>query len=236
MKPITGKVGFLVTLGFILGAGWLEGPTGFSQGVGNLAPKAYWSKSHNTLELIVPLTGLLTSKQRSMIQGGFTTISEFAIIDKNKEQDTAIETILWTLSCTVKFDAWDDTYEVIKLPIDEEPQHESSVVSKNFDDYGALCLTARMPITPRLLMISQGGEPLIGRLSVHQTSVEEGQRIKDWLVKQQSGVMQSLFKHMLGELSIHQTLGVKIAVPPPPLEPVHPLLKSTPPTPKMQGI
>ena len=50
-------------------------------------------------------------------------------------------------------------------------------------------------------------------LIVKQTSFDEAQKIKDWLVQQQSGVMQSLFSHMLGELSLNQTLAVRISIP-----------------------
>ena len=47
-------------------------------------------------------------------------------------------------------------------------------------------------------------------------------RIKDWLIQQQSGVMQSLFSHMLGELTLNQSIKVRVAVPAKPakLEPL----------------
>jgi hypothetical protein len=41
----------------------------------------------------------------------------------------------------------------------------------------------------------------------------EALKIKDWLIQQQSGVMQSLFSHMLGDIALHQTHVVNIRVP-----------------------
>ena len=179
--------------------------------------RAVWIRSKDHIELVIPLGNMLTSKQRSMIEGGFTTMSEFSLLKDTRMQATAND-ILWSLSCSVKFDAWDESYEVSRfLPTQNAVNAETAIVRK-FADYGDLCLTARVPASPWLAHITETGEQIVGQLTVQQMSVEEGTRIKEWLVKQQSGLMQSLFKHMLGELSIHQTLSVKIAVPPLPVE------------------
>ena len=55
-------------------------------------------------------------------------------------------------------------------------------------------------------------------LVVKQTSPEEANDIKDWLVKQQSGVMQGLFSHMVGELMLNQTVVVAVEIAPKPSE------------------
>ena len=193
------------------------GPTTAAFGAQGQSARAVWIGTKDHVELVIPLASMLTGKQRSMIEGGFTTISEFSLLKDTRMPATA-SAILWSLSCSVKFDAWDESYEVSRfLPMQDTVRSETTIVRK-FTDYGDLCLTARVPASPGLAHFTDTGEQIVGRLSVQQMSIEEGTRIKEWLVKQQSGLMQSLFKHMLGELSIHQTLSVKIAVPPLPAE------------------
>lgn len=207
---------------------------GTSLGAPPTVPKAAWERSGNGFDLVIPLSSLLTNKQRSMIDGGFTTISDFTVAVYDGEPENIQETILWRVTCSVKFDAWDESYEVAEFKATAERTRAEPVILKNFEDYGSRCLTARAPLSQRLLKASQQGEKIIGHFSVHQTSMEEGQRIKDWLVKQQSGLIQSLFKHMLGELAIHQTLNVKISVPPLPTGPST-ILESTPLPSSLQG-
>lgn len=174
-----------------------------------------WLESDEGTSLRVPLTSMLTAKQREMIDGGFTTMSQFDILVESKDERID-EPLLWSSSCTVKFDAWDESYEVTRYhPSRENPKSDSAIFRK-FRDYGDFCLTAVMPLSDTMVKVVAKGQKLIGRLTVQQMSAEEGARIKEWLVRQQSGLMQSLFKHMLGELALHQSLAVSITIPPVP--------------------
>ena len=172
-----------------------------------------WHQTETGIALHVPLTTMLTSKQRDMIDGGFTTMSQFDIVADSGDENIG-EILLWSRSCTVKFDAWDETYEVTRFQSSPENIKSDSAIVRKFNDYGDFCLTAAVPLNDILVKLETKGQKLVGRLTVQQMSAEEGARIKEWLVRQQSGLMQSLFKHMLGELALHQSLAVAITIPP----------------------
>jgi hypothetical protein len=46
--------------------------------------------------------------------------------------------------------------------------------------------------------------------------MDEASKIKDWLVKQQSGLMQGLYSHMLGDLQLGGRSEVTLDIPPRP--------------------
>jgi hypothetical protein len=139
-------------------------------------------------------------------------MSQFDILMESKDESLG-ELLLWSSSCTVKFDAWDESYEVTRYDPSRENHKSDSAIFRKFSDYGDFCLTATMPLSDTVVKVAAKGQKLIGRLTVQQMSAEEGARIKEWLVRQQSGLMQSLFKHMLGELALHQSLAVSISIP-----------------------
>lgn len=178
-----------------------------------LVALARWQMRGGHAELVVPLADALTPKQRSIIGGGFTTVSQLTLRQPKPGADDADADdmpLFYGVRCSVKFDAWEETYDVARL--DEQPK---TAIVKEYAAYGDLCLKAEVTDTRRLSEFAGGGT-LLAFLVVKQTSVEEASRIKEWLVQQQSGVMQSLFSHMLGELTLNQTVRVKVSIPPKP--------------------
>jgi hypothetical protein len=190
---------------------------------------AEWRQAGGKTALVIPLAQALTHKQRAMIDGGFTTVSQLAIRleqpdgtppsaaslgDADDWSKEAASGLIYLVRCSVKFDAWEETYDVARL--DAAP---ATGLIKDFAVYGDMCLKAEITAPATLERIGKSTTTLLARLAVKQTSLEEAAKIKDWLVQQQSGVMQSLFSHMLGELSLSQTLDVRVSVPTRPPEP-----------------
>jgi hypothetical protein len=165
-------------------------------------------------ELLVNFDNALSDKQRSMIEGGFTTVSQLTLklpISPDDEDRDAELPVAYDLRCSVKFDAWEETYDAARL--DDQPR---TAVLRTYPEYGELCLTAALANPNVVARIGPAGGVVLAYLIVKQTSQEEAGRIKDWLVQQQSGVMQGLFSHMLGELALNQTTKVRVLVPPKP--------------------
>ena len=183
---------------------------------GSTVVLAKWQVKGGRVSVQVPLAEALTSKQKDMIGGGFTTVSVLTLkllpetFDPKRDDEDDLP-LFYGVRCSVKFDAWEDTYDVARL--DDRPK---AALLKTFGAYGEMCLTAELDREGELDRLRVKGGTLIARLVVKQTSPEEADRIKEWLIQQQSGVMQSLFSHMLGELTLNQTLTVKISVPPEP--------------------
>jgi hypothetical protein len=176
------------------------------------------------------LVKLLSPKQVSILKGGFTTVSQL-IIQLPAGGETQLGELdsgevspkigqlppLKELRCSVKFDAWEETFEVIHmgetLPGDQ-PSELGTVSAKSLEDYGLNCLSADLDFAKVAPYFLQLGGKLIVTIIVKQTSLDETARIKDWLIQQQSGVIQGLFSHMLGDLTLHQVVRMILEVPP----------------------
>jgi hypothetical protein len=175
-----------------------------------------WQLEGGRPVVVVPLDGVLTVKQRSMLEGGFTTVSELALyaaVPSEDDDETTKPAPLLRVPCSVKFDAWEETYEVTRFgaaPV--------TTMTRDFAGYARPCLSATLASSAALDRLQTAGGTLGATLVVKQTSPEEAKQIKDWLVKQQSGVMQGLFSHMLGELTLNQSVDVAVQVAPKPRE------------------
>ncbi len=203
--------------------------------------------------LKIQLTKLLSPKQVNLLEGGFTTVSQLLISEpksdpkKNRKSEAPLEakelppddeepedqddaealgmTVpLRQVSCSVKFDAWQESFEVIKLMDHPEKTSSEAVIVKDLDAFGELCLTAEVEFNHSNQTLLQQGGVLLATMIVRQTSQEETAKIKGWLIKQQSGVIQGLFSHMLGELTLQQKVHTELLIPPAPASP----LPSTP--------
>jgi hypothetical protein len=169
---------------------------------------ARWEMSENGAVLVIPFSDALTAKQKNMITGGFTTVSQLSVHlpgQNSGEQPGAI----FNAQCSVKFDAWEETYDIVRV----ESENSVPFVSKDFTDYARACLTGDIKDQSINKRFDAQGGYLQAQLTVKQTSADEALKIKDWLIQQQSGVMQSLFSHMLGDIALHQTHVVNIRVP-----------------------
>lgn len=176
------------------------------------------------------LTTLLSPKQMTILQGGFTTLSQLVIqwpqggggkgdfdLGEATSQSEQIP-ILKERRCSVKFDAWEESFEVIRFG---ETQHQGdkpsdpvALLAKTIEEYGDQCLSSELDLSQIAPFFSKFGGQLLVTLIVKQTSLDETAKIKDWLIQQQSGVIQGLFSHMLGDLTLHQVVRTVLDVPP----------------------
>jgi hypothetical protein len=194
-------------------------------------PLAEWapppSGSAGGPKLKVQLTRLLSSKQVRIIEGGFSTVTQLIIHhnrkrdlnlspDADDESDEELEKSLLIplrqVGCSVKFDAWQETFEVIRLLDQTAKVNSVPVVVKTIDDFGDLCLTTEIELDKSLSPLAANGGEILATMIVKQTSLEETSKIKEWLIQQQSGVIQSLFSHMLGELTLQQTVRSRLSI------------------------
>jgi len=169
---------------------------------------AHWEKTENGSVLIIPFSDALTEKQKNMITGGFTTVSQlFVRMPGYSPGDQA--GVVFSSQCSVKFDAWEETYEIVRV----QSENSKPFVSKEFAEYAKTCLTGDIEDSSITKKFDAQGGYLQAQLILKQTSADEALKIKDWLIQQQSGVMQGLFSHMLGDISLHQTHMVNIKIP-----------------------
>jgi hypothetical protein len=108
-------------------------------------------------------------------------------------------------------DAWDEIYELARL--DERPQ---TAVVRDFKKYVDLCLTAEVVSQSALAKLAPGDGSLHAKVQIEQISVDQAKKIKEWLIQQQSGVMQGLFSHMLQEITLSESIEIDIPVGPKP--------------------
>jgi hypothetical protein len=159
--------------------------------------------------IILDVRDHLSPRQWDIISSGFTTISQVSVYLVPSTPD-GLPTELTTAQCSVKFDAWEEAFEIVMLGDDPK-----STTVRNSEQFSAACLRLRIPKT-----LLAGKEDQIFRsrmfirISARQASPEETEKIKGWLVKQQSGVMQSLFSHMLGEFTLSEMITMPLVIKP----------------------
>jgi hypothetical protein len=169
---------------------------------------ARWEETESGTVLVIPFSDALTEKQKNMITGGFTTASQLSVLLPGQNSGPH-PGVIFNSQCSVKFDAWEETYEIVRVQF----ENLKPFISKDFKEYANACLTGDIKDSAVTNRFNTQGGYLQAQLTVKQTSTEEALKIKDWLIQQQSGVMQSLFSHMLGDISLHQTHVVNIRVP-----------------------
>jgi hypothetical protein len=176
---------------------------------------ARWSTDgKNTLNINV--SDLLTPAQRDIVNSGFSTFTLFAITTKKlNEQDPVPST---RVICSVKYDTWEERYQLIKV----EPGPPQTSIATDYKAWADQCLS--YSIHNDVLIESLGktgsqGHTLTGILQIRQSSHEEAAKIKTWLVRQQSGFMQGLYAHMLGDFQFRGTVRITITIPPKPTAP-----------------
>lgn len=171
-----------------------------------------WTTRNQKPAVLAPVHEFVSSKQKSMITSGFPTWTSLTIAILNPGETSISESdiarrAIYEGNCAVTFDTWEERYEVDRLT---GPATHLTVDS--FEAYAAECLTGVIADAGNISKLEAGGL-LVAALTVKQSSPEETAKIKEWLVKQQSGVMQGLFSHMLGDLSLQATAHVILRVP-----------------------
>ena len=80
----------------------------------------------------------------------------------------------------------------------------------------ALLLRLRLQVSLRdpaiLDQLASGQRLLVASLVFDQISAQKEEKIRQWLVEQQSGVMRGLFANMLGELKLSERTDIVIEV------------------------
>ena len=175
-------------------------------------------------------TSLLSSKQVSILEGGFTTVTQMVIqLPSIKSADDASdfpsgrdsiargETPLQVVGCSVKFDAWAENFEVIRL-VESKKEGPPPVLSprtvNSREGLGELCLASELNLDGKAEQLALRGGILTVEMIVKQTSVDETAKVKEWLIEQQSGVVQGLFAHMLGDLTLEHVVRIDLWISP----------------------
>lgn len=169
---------------------------------------AVWQVDQKTTSLTVNVEPFLSSKQRGFVNSGFTTFSLLELRTAPADPKNDTEAFL-KLGCTVRFDTWNERYDVAHLS--DKPRNR---LVKSFDRYSQLCLNAQITDNRLLEQWRRDGARLYATLLVDQISISKAEEIKEWLIRQQSGVLQGLFAHMLGELKLTERLDAPVQVPP----------------------
>ena len=159
---------------------------------------------------IVELSSQLTQRQQTLIQSGFSTFSVMEIRLAESADDPTPSAVLYKIACTVKYDTWQERYDLARIS-----ETVQTGIVKNFEDYAARCLTANI-YDKAIVQQIQSGKDVVVTLRVDQISTSKATEIKEWLIRQQSGIMQGLFGHMLGELQLTERIDVKVKIPPKP--------------------
>lgn len=152
-------------------------------------------------QLNINLRSILNKKQKKIITSGFSTYSHVRFIISGNEtlnQQTEI-------ACTIKYDTWEEQYQLIKIAADSKV-----TLSASLDDFNKTCLSFNI-VNPELIaQFLSGKVEISASLSIEQISSSQAKQIKSWLIQQQSDVMQGLFSHMLGDLTLSNNTKIKI--------------------------
>ena len=167
---------------------------------------ASWIGEPDAPKLAIALDKVLSPRQIKLIHSGFATVSELTLFFGEVRADP-----LARVRCHVEFDTWAEQYRITLLT---ENARSGVKTVKTFARYAELCLNVELAAGPRLNALRQGGGVIQGMLQMNQLSGEQKAHLREWMVKQQSGVMQELFAHMLGDISITEDVDVSVTVPP----------------------
>ena len=167
---------------------------------------ARWNSEGDAPTLAINVADLLTSAQREIVNSGFSTFTAFAFGDDSYggTRMTSVPDVI----CSVKYDPWEDRYDIIRL----SPVPILNETIKEYKIWTNLCLEI---VIKDPIVIAQLEKEGVGTaiLRVRQSTPDEGNRIKNWLLKQQSGFMQGLYAHMLGDFELRQRMKVKVTIP-----------------------
>ena len=190
----------------------LYGQSGTETAQGTIVSTATWVRHDQQKIVKAKFHELLSNKQRSMINSGFPTYSSLSVAILNPGETSisepeVVRRAVYQIDCSVTFDTWEERYDVERLT--GQVGHQEM---KSFENYSEECLTGYIADSANTDKLADGGL-LVATLVVKQTSPEETIKIKAWLVRQQSGLMQGLFSHMLGELALNAKANVIVRVP-----------------------
>lgn len=168
---------------------------------------AKWQISKKEAVIVIELSDHLSTKQKSLINSGFSTYSEMEIFIPKSEMIEKV--VIFQSKCTVKFDTWEEIYNIIRLDKSVE-----MTKNRDFKSYANICLTAKISNERYIKLFTSNGGLVKGVFKINQISSNRSAKIREWLIKQQSGVMKGLFSHMLGDIKLIEEIEISIRVPP----------------------
>lgn len=187
-------------LGIFLLLGW--GHNLLAQSHPTPVSLATWNQSEKGPQLWINVGDALSEKQKNMINSGFSTFSNLNLATNEGSP------LDFSVKCTVKFDTWEEFYDMIQVT------HEARRLrASKFNDYASLCLTAKIALTELPADLARTGGTLKVSLAVNPISQEKAGEIRTWLINQQSGVIQNLFSHMIGDLKLDEQIEISVQVP-----------------------
>jgi hypothetical protein len=172
-------------------------------------PSVEWSNIDSSTAIRIDISQLLSAEQREILNSGFSTFTVLAVSEKKLKDPGSQATR--RLVCRVKFDTWEEKYTVTRL----EPLPVTKFSGDKIESWANQCLSYQLTDVKLIKQLTNGGS-LFLNLMVRQSSLDESSKIKDWLVKQQSGLMQGLYSHMLGDLQLGGRIELSIEIPPSP--------------------
>ena len=167
---------------------------------------AKWVLEKNTQGILIDVSDALSPAQQDIVNSGFSTFTLLAIRD-GKIQGTDTPPDLRVV-CSVKYDTWEERYQAVRV----EPLPLETMTFKEYKDWARKCLQITVTSVDVLSKLKAGGQ-LSGLLQIRQSSPDESAKIKNWLVRQQSGFMQGLYAHMLGDIQFQGSVKLNINVP-----------------------
>ena len=168
---------------------------------------AKWYGKEKKIALNINVIDQISEKQKKLINSGFSTYSQLKII--RPRTPLTDERVLFKSQCTVKFDTWEEHYDLASLN-----ENFKTMEFKEFGTYVEKCLTANIVDHTIYGQFHQNGGLVTAILQLNQISQDKSEKIREWLINQQSGVMQGLFSHMLGDLKLSEKISVEVYIPP----------------------
>jgi len=168
--------------------------------------RATWENTGKGNTIILDVRELLTVEQREIVKSGFSTFTLLAVAENRLKNDEAPPAM--RLVCRVKYDTWEEKYHTTRI----EPPPIQDYTGTKLDVWSKSCLVYKIS-EPEIINRLKSGGTLYATLQVRQSSQDESGKIKNWLVKQQSGFMQGLYSHMLGDLQLGGKVEILVDVP-----------------------
>lgn len=166
------------------------------------AAGAEWRQEKGQRILSISLMDLIGNKRKNLIQSGFTTFTHLIISFGAGERKSRIQ-----IECSVKYDTWNERYHLLRVGSTNEQK-----VVNTLEAYGRECLSFDI-VDAEIINLLVNSESVIAELAMQQLSLQQAEKIRNWLVTQQSGIMQNLFSHMLGDMTLTDNLVAKIKLP-----------------------
>lgn len=168
--------------------------------------KWIYDPTRSEKELEIDFSAILNKQQLKTINSGFSTYSLVNLNYVYRKNEQPIDLV--TRSCTVRLDTWEEIYDIAKLDAPSALKN-----SKDLGTYYNLCLKIKIIDQKFLEIFTRNGGKLSATLQIEQISASQSGKIKEWLINQQSGVIQGLFAHMLGKLTKKDVLKLQIKIP-----------------------